>query len=468
MDKWREFFEINRIPVLFFYGQAFFDLGLAIALHSRRHSRLELARSLGWLAAFGFTHGLHEWGQIFIPLQAQYLDTAMVHFLILVQVILLALSFGFLLQFGVELLAERWPRLTWLPITVMLIWGLWFIMPGLALTSGFDLWRQNASIWARYLIGFPGALLAALALRYQAERNIKPLGLVNIYRTLQLAGLALLAYSVLGGLIVPEGDFFPANQLNEVRLVAWLGAPAPVFRALTGMVLVLAMIRTLEVFDFEVDRLIEQMEDEQSLMAERQRIGRELHDGVLQEVYSAGLLMEAAHGKLNEEPIIAAQRLEQAIKALHEAIAGLRAYMGELRPGPSALSLVEGVRRQTSDPRLTALMTIDLIWQIPETTTFSPSRTGHILAIVSEALANVARHAQAHRVHVRFSQNSGHLLVSIEDDGRGFSGQPDQGHGLLNMRERARLLGGELALISQPGQGTKVNLQVPVEERAWT
>ena len=117
MDAVRYFFELNQDPVFFVYGLVFFVLGLAIALQSRRHSRLDLARSMGWLAAFGLAHGLHEWGDIFIPIQATYLDTAVIRVLQVLQVILLALSFGFLLQFGIELLRERWPRLTFLPLT---------------------------------------------------------------------------------------------------------------------------------------------------------------------------------------------------------------------------------------------------------------------------------------------------------------------------------------------------------------
>ncbi|MEW6239383.1 MAG: hypothetical protein AB1564_01050, partial [Chloroflexota bacterium] len=61
-----EFFEINHQLILFVYGLVFFVLGLAIILQTRRSSRLELARSLRWLAAFGITHGFHEWGDLFI------------------------------------------------------------------------------------------------------------------------------------------------------------------------------------------------------------------------------------------------------------------------------------------------------------------------------------------------------------------------------------------------------------------
>ncbi len=104
MSIFHTIFEANREIILFIYGLVFFVLGLAIALQSRRYSRLDLARSLTWLAAFGFTHGLHEWGDLFIPIQARYLNPTIIHFLNLSQLVLLAASFTCLLEFGVALL----------------------------------------------------------------------------------------------------------------------------------------------------------------------------------------------------------------------------------------------------------------------------------------------------------------------------------------------------------------------------
>ncbi len=464
IDSLHQFFELNDTLVLFTYGQVFFVLGLAIALQSRRHSHLELARSLGWLAAFGITHGLHEWALIFVPIQAAYVNDAVLSLLQVSQAVLLALSFGFLFQFGAELLRERWPRLIILPLVVMVGWSLWFVMPGLAFSEGFETWHGPASIWARYLIGLPGGLLAAFGLRFQAEQHIKPLNLTHIYRTLRVAGLALGAYAILGGLIVPAGDFFPANWLNEARLVNWLGIPAPVFRSLTGLVMAITIIRALEVFDLEIDRLIEQMESENNLMAERERIGRELHDGAIQQIYTAGLIVESARRKVADGTVVG-QRLDRAMMALNAAIASLRAYMGTLRAEPTAVSLVDGLRRQTADPRLTALMEVDLALDLPEAASLNPLQTTHVLAILNEALANAARHAQARRVRVQATQAREQFKLTITDDGRGFTYEPDgRGYGLRNMRDRARLLGGELTISSEPGQGTQVTLLAPWED----
>jgi hypothetical protein len=99
-----DFLDINRSIIYFMYGLVFFILGFAIILQTRRRSRLELARSLRWLAAFGMVHGLYEWGELFIPIQAAYLDLQAVRILELLQLILLAGSYSFLMEFGFALL----------------------------------------------------------------------------------------------------------------------------------------------------------------------------------------------------------------------------------------------------------------------------------------------------------------------------------------------------------------------------
>src|SRR3972149_1924972 len=118
LDFLREFLKVNSVLVWFVYGLVFFVLGLAIALRSRAHSQLELARQLNWLAAFGFLPGLKEWGDLFIPIQATYLPASTVDILYFVQSIILAASFAALFQFGAELLGDRLPALRFLPAFV--------------------------------------------------------------------------------------------------------------------------------------------------------------------------------------------------------------------------------------------------------------------------------------------------------------------------------------------------------------
>jgi signal transduction histidine kinase len=170
---------------------------------------------------------------------------------------------------------------------------------------------------------------------------------------------------------------------------------------------------------------------------------------------------------------VATQRLDKAMQTIDEAIAGLRATMGELREVPAGTTLPEELRRQTTDPRLTALMEVTLQMDLPDTPpstslnagVFTPIQTHHISAILNEALSNAARHAHARHVEVTACQNGRRFRLAIHDDGRGFN--PDEqtaGYGLRNMRDRARLLGGQLRIQSQPNEGSTIILTLPLEE----
>ncbi len=461
LDFLREFLEINSVLVWFVYGLVFFVLGLAITLRSRAHSRLELARHLVWLAAFGFLHGLNEWGDLFIPIQATYLSAATVNLLYFVQSLILAASFAVLFQFGAELLHDRWPASRLLPTFISLAWLAWFLISHAQLQGDMLAHRDIASAWARYLIGFPGALLSAVGLHYQVQKQIKPLHLKRIETPFRIASFTLAAYAVTGGLIVPPADFFPASWLNNDTVVAVLGINPPVIRSIIGLTLAIAVIRALEVFQIEVDRTIQQMKVERELIYERDRIGRELHDGAIQTIYTAGLLVETATRRLNQDSDLT-QPLTRAGKAINEAIADLRSYIGGLRPPEERQSLRHALAERAADSQLASLVDIDWSLDLPEDLSFQTARIPHVLGILNEALSNAIRHAGARHVRVHASHSDNKLELVIEDDGRGFNKHLDErGYGLRNMQDRARLLDGSLHIQSKPGIGTKIVLSAP-------
>jgi len=460
----RNFFDINFEIVLFISGLVFFVMGLAISLQSRRYSRLQLARSLWWLAAFGITHGMHEWGLLFIPIQAQYMNPLAMSLLQIIQIALLGIALLALFSFGADLLREKWPSLRLVPYLLTIVW-----LAGLVLLQSRSSWgigwlQQQATILAKYLLAVPGAMLSAYGLYYQAEQYMKPDSLRAIYRTVIIASVTLVLYALFTGLFVPYGSFFPADQINQSLAVRYTGIPAPVFLSLIGLVLALTVMRVLEVFDLETGRLIEQMRLEQNLAVERERIGREIHDGAIQTIYTAGLIIESARRRVEGDQVLS-KRMDRAMTALNETVASLRANMNELRNESVSTSLAAGLRQRTQDPRLTTLMQVKLVMDLPEDVTFNPAQTSHILAVVSEALTNAARHGSPNCAEVKTSVLDRYFVVNIGDDGQGFSPRPSEqsGYGLRNMRDRARLLGGELIIDSAPGKGTSVTLRIPWE-----
>jgi signal transduction histidine kinase len=301
-------------------------------------------------------------------------------------------------------------------------------------------WHHLAGIWSRYLLGFPGAVLAAYALYRNSAQLITPLSEPRTLRTLHWAGIALAGYAIMGGLIVSPGPYFPANWLNTETLENWLTIPVPVYRSMLGFMLMLAVIRSLEIFDLEIDRKLSAMEEAQILATERDRIGRDLHDRTLQSVYATGLLLNAAHDLLNQSQNEAATAtLNQAMTTLDQAVDDIRRHIAELRLRPTSLSLA---------------------LNLPEAQPFEAGQISYILAIAGEALSNVARHAQARRVQFIAQMENNCFCLAITDDGQGIPPDYVAGYGLQNMRDRTRLLGGELTLHSQPGQGTRLQLTV--------
>lgn len=457
-----DFFLLNRSMIYFVYGLVFFILGFAIILQTRQSSRLDFARSLRWLAAFGITHGFHEWGDLFIPIQADYLSDGVVRILYILHLILLALSYVFLFEFGLALLETGkhgwWFR--WLTVFLFVGWLIILISIMPSSISDERLWRYPANALARYFIGFPGGLLAAYALRHHTMLRIKPLNVPKIVLTLRVAGIALGIYAVLGGLIPPPVDFFPGNIVNRETFTDFVGIPPLVFRSLVGLVIAVTLIRALEIFDVETERRIEALEQQQILTAERERLARELHDGAIQKVYTAGLLVESA-SRLADSQSEIGTRLDKSVVVLNDAIVDLRRNLAELHAGSqnTTESLSTLLQQISENPHYTSMVNITLETDLLKSKFLSPMRSSHVFAIVNESLANTVRHAQAENVRISAHDLGSQLQIEIKDDGVGIPNEPKSGYGLRNMRDRARLLNGDLKFTNN--KGTAITLTIP-------
>jgi signal transduction histidine kinase len=465
MISLNEFFILNREIIFFVYGLGFFILGFAIILQSQTSSRLELARSLRWLAAFGIAHALNEWGDLFIPIQAKYLSDPLVHLLNILQLILLAVSFACLFEFGVSMLNSV-NRLRWLrgfPLVLLTGWIFVIFFVILPFESDLKAWHHNANALARYFIGFPGGLLAAYGLRLYAIRRIQPLNVPMIYRNLRIAGYSLAVYAILGGLIPPPVSFFPGNILNTHTFEQMVGVPPILFRTLISIVIVVTIIRSLEVFDLESQRTIERLEQQQIISAEHERLARELHDGAIQKVYTAGLLVESA-SRLTKPKTELGTRLERAVVVLNDAIVDLRHNLAELHH-PNVLQSMEPISdlflKFGQDPYYNSLVNISVDLKLPDEKMLSVARTDHVRAIVNDALANVVRHARAGNVKIQVNDLGERLKIAIMDDGIGLPADVQAGYGLRNMRDRSRLLNGEIIFSALPGKGTTITLEIP-------
>jgi len=458
----QDFFGANRELIYFVYGLVFFVLGLAITLQSRHSSRLELAPALKWLALFGFLHAFNEWGDLFIPLQSAYLAPAVIRVLEYLHLFLLTSSFACLFAFGAALL-EPVKHYIWLHISLAILLMLWTIIvmgPFRYQYTDFGTWYNVTDALSRYMICLPGGLLTAYALRRHTLQLISPYNAPRIVRAFEASGISMVLYALAAGLIVPQIPFFPGSWLNATAFTRLFVFPPQLLRALIGLAMAATTIRMLEVFDLETSRQIEAMEQGQLLAAERERLARDLHDGTIQKVYTAGLLVRSAQN-LTETDSPLAGRLGTAVGVLDDAIRDLRQQLGLLSaPGPAQEPFARSLERLANDPRFSSLVRVTVDLKLPEGESPEPERAAHVLAIVQEMLSNAVRHANARHILVSAVRLDDRLQLNVLDDGGGLPEQVREGHGLRNMRDRASLLRGSLS-IERLKKGTCISLNIP-------
>jgi signal transduction histidine kinase len=205
---------------------------------------------------------------------------------------------------------------------------------------------------------------------------------------------------------------------------------------------------------------------ELSIIEERNRLARELHDAVTQRLFAVALAAESASTLLGRDPDGAAAELRRVSELARGAMEELRAVVFELRPGSLEAEGLATVLRKHVDVLCRVYeRKIDLrVCDVPR---LAPGPATQVLRIAQEALGNALRHAGADEIAVRLhGGGDGLLILTVTDDGCGFdpAGPEVRGQrlGLTSMEERATELGGKLTVISTLGEGTAVRLEVPV------
>ncbi|MCB8959940.1 MAG: sensor histidine kinase [Ardenticatenales bacterium] len=205
-----------------------------------------------------------------------------------------------------------------------------------------------------------------------------------------------------------------------------------------------------------------------AVLEERDRMARELHDTLAQGVAGLILQLEAVKHHLSEGQVAESQQIigdasTQARDALHKARASIADLRAEAMLAPA---FVANVRQRTQKFADTHKIQVELTAALPDDLLLPPALALHARRAVSEMLANVARHAQATAVWVTLRQVGADLEIEVRDDGVGFVVEKAvrPGHyGIIGLKERARLTGGQFTIRSAPGQGTTAWLRLPLE-----
>jgi signal transduction histidine kinase len=261
--------------------------------------------------------------------------------------------------------------------------------------------------------------------------------------------------SFLGVPIVARGGIIGALYLTDK-------VDAPVFSEADERLI--SLLAAHAAIAIENARLHEESR-ELSIAEERNRLARELHDAVVQQLFGIVLAAESAGALVARDPAAAAAQVERVQVLARGAMEELRSVVFALRPGSLAEEgLARVLRKHVEVLRRVSGQRISLA--VDDEPQLGEAAAGHVLRIAQEALQNALRHAGAGAsITVRLADGDGRLVLSVADDGRGFdpAGAPrGRRLGLTSMEERAAAVGGSLSVVSAPGAGTTVRLEVPV------
>lgn len=477
------------VIVFFFYGLAFFSMGLAIVLEGGRSSNELIRLSLRPLAAFGILHGINEWIDMFKQVGLD-LNDAQSMMLFTVNLIILAFSFLSLSAFGFSLLSSdlKKRRLSLLaPLILAGIWGVgltmlsetYAILPGKC---------QVACAWTRYSLGIPAALAASVGLIAQ-QRAFRRAGMVRFGRDSLIAAIAFAWYGLIGQLFVAQSRLPPSTFLNEELFMAWFGFPVQLLRAGLAITVAFSMIRFMRSFDEEIRRQISELKDAQLLEAkkreelrgrllnqvvsaqesERKRIARELHDDTGQTLTAIGLGLRGVSGLVPEESSTAKKNLRQLESMTSTALNEIQRIISNLRPAHlDDLGLAAAIRWFLKDVRNHTDVNIHFNI-VGEEIPVDDAIKITIYRVVQEATTNVLKHAAADNFDVEFTFDEDHVHIEARDDGIGIATglleqQNQQSWGLMGMQERVSLLNGTFRIDSSPGVGTKIAISIPYQQ----
>lgn len=235
----------NLDVVYLIYGLAFIILGVIIFLQLRvtERSEFRMLRILWLIAFFGFTHGIHEFIDLLIIYRGE------TYYLMIIKTFFLLISFIFLFLFGYHLIniSIRKKISVLFPAIYFILSFLFIAYLGEKGTITYD----RLEIYARYILGFTGAMLSSFGFYQYYHSEADKLEGIKIKNYFIYASIFFLSYGIFGGLIVPVGSFFPASVLNNYSFFLLSGVPVQIFRALGAVGISWSLWHILNVFNIE-------------------------------------------------------------------------------------------------------------------------------------------------------------------------------------------------------------------------
>ncbi|MFE4142254.1 sensor histidine kinase [Peribacillus sp. YIM B13472] len=211
------------------------------------------------------------------------------------------------------------------------------------------------------------------------------------------------------------------------------------------------------------EKAIDQEKQIQEIVSqERNRLARELHDSVSQQLFAASMFMSAITESQSDMEKTEMKQFKVVEEMIHQSQLEMRALLLHLRPvALKGKSLHEGMKELLLE--LAQKVTMDINWKM-EPVTLDKGIEDHLFRILQESISNTLRHAKANSLEVLLIVRDGMIILRITDDGIGFNAEESKtgSYGLQNMHERAVELGGTMQLVSIPNKGTKLEVKIPL------
>ena len=225
-------------------------------------------------------------------------------------------------------------------------------------------------------------------------------------------------------------------------------------------------VRLLEAFAGQAALALEYARAQEGIqrlvvLEDRERIAKELHDGVIQALFAVGMGLQGTALMSRDEDL--ARRVEAAVGELDRVIRDLRNYIFGLRPGILADRQLGQALRHLAEEFETKSGVVTVADIDDEVASVVTSHAAELVQLAREVLSNVGRHANAATCRLSLRQDGGVAVLEIDDDGNGFDPSTSRrGEGLTNLEARAAALGGKAIITSLPAQGTTIRIELPL------
>ena len=476
------------VIIYFFYGRAFFSMGLLVAMEGGRSTDARLRMALRPLAGFGLVHAAHEWLEM-IENVAGFNSSTEPVIISVIEFSLLAFSFLSLAAFGSYLVLgseSTWRVSLMIPLLMEAIWVF-------GLFSFKGRYPQEellviSDVWTRYALAIPAGLLAAAGLIVQ-QRAFRHAGLVTFGRDSLWASISFGWYSIVGQIFTTPSQLPPSNFLNSEFFLLTFGFPVQLLRAVTAIFASVFVIRFLRAFQVESDHKIAELQEARlyeshqreelraelfrrvvaAQEAERQRIARDLHDETGQSLTAIGMGLRGLADEISPRNKTQRDILGQLQSLASDSLRELQRIISDLRPAHlDDLGLSATLRWYTNHLQEMSHLNIkvDITGEehlLDETVKIA------IFRIIQEALNNIIKHSRASAVTINLAYTEEAARILVRDNGVGFDMDAVKNRvgrislGLSGMGERAALLGGTVEVHSRPNYGTEVEAVIPYE-----